>query len=193
MKIHKPVKKSARTKEHPKKKLGYLHIYTGEGKGKTSAALGVLLRAAGQGHNVVMIQFLKGNKASGELLAYQKLGPNVEILQFGRDDLASLQELQTVDAYLATQGLQYARDIMQQRRPDVLILDELATAVYHRLIPVRDVIDFLDNRHRNTEVIVTGYKTHPALLNMADLVTVMQAAKHYFDYANFEPRLGIEV
>lgn len=193
MKIHKPVKKTAQTKDHPKKKLGYLHVYTGEGKGKTSAALGLLLRAAGQGHSVVMIQFLKGDKSSGEFKAFQKLGSNVEILQFGRADLASLQELQTVDAYLAIQGLQYARDLMRQRRPDVLILDELATAVHHRLIPVQDVIDFLDNRHRNTEVIVTGYKAHPALLNMADLVTVMQSAKNYYDYANFEPRLGIEL
>lgn len=193
MKIHKRTQKSPKTKEHPKKRLGYLQVYTGEGKGKTSAALGVLLRAAGHGHTVVMIQFLKGDKASGELLAFQKLGKHVEILQFGRDDLSSMQELQTVDAYLARQGLQYARDLMRRQRPDVLILDELATAVHHQLIPVQDVVDFLDNRHQNTEVIVTGYKTHPAILNMADLVTVMHAAKDYFDHENFEPRLGIEL
>lgn len=193
MKIHKRVKTSPRHKQHPKKKLGYLQVYTGAGKGKTTAALGVLLRAAGHGHSVVMIQFLKGDKASGELLAFQKLGKNVEILQFGRDDLGSMQELQTVDAYLARQGLQYARDVMRKHRPDVLILDELATAVQHRLIPVQDVLDFLDNRHQNTEVIVTGDKTHPAILNLADLVTVMQSAKDYFDRANFEPRLGIEL
>lgn len=193
MKIHKRTQKTARHKEHPKKKLGYLQVYTGEGKGKTTAALGVLLRAAGQGHKVVMIQFLKGDKASGELLAFQKLGKNIEILQFGRDDLGSMQELQTVDAYLARQGLQYASDLMKQNRPDILILDELGSAVFHRLIPVQDVVDFLDNRHRNTEVIVTGYKTHPAILNMADLVTIMQSAKDYFDHANFEPRPGIEL
>jgi cob(I)alamin adenosyltransferase len=193
MKIHKPVRTTGRNRSHPKKQLGKLHVYTGEGKGKTSAALGVLLRAAGQGHSVVMIQFLKGDKASGEFRAFQKLGPQVEILQFGRDDLQSIQDLQTVDAYLANQGLQFARELMRKRRPDVLILDELSTAVYHRLVPVQDVIDFLDNRHRNTEVIVTGYKAHPALLNLADLVTIMQAAKDYFADPNFEPRLGIEI
>lgn len=180
------------SKDNPKKKLGYLHVYTGEGKGKTSAALGVLLRAAGQGFNVVMIQFLKGQKDSGELQAFQKLGKNIEIVQFGRNDLVSLQDLQAMDAYLAIQGLEYARKVVRQRRPDVLILDELTTVVQHRLLRIEDVVDFLDNRHRNVEVIVTGNQAHPALLNMADLVTIMQPAKQYFDHANFEPRLGIE-
>lgn len=188
MKIHpKPNRR-----DHSKKKLGYVHVYTGAGKGKTSAALGVLLRAAGQGHRVVMIQFLKGQKNTGEMRAVADLGPQVEIMQFGRSDLASLQELQAMDAYLTTQGLEYARTVMQSRRPDVLILDELATAVHYDLVRIEDVIDFLDNRHRNVEVIITGQPAHPALLNLADLVTVMSPAKQYFDYANFVPRLGIE-
>ncbi len=176
----------------PKKKLGYLHIYTGAGKGKTSAALGILLRSAGQGHRVLMIQFLKGQKDTGELQAYPQLGDQVEIVQFGRSDLHNLHEVQSVDAYLANQGLNYAREMMRRRRPDVLILDELATAVQYQLLSVHDVVDFLDNRHRQTEVIVTGTEAHPALLNLADLVTVMVPAKQYFDHVNFSPRLGIE-
>lgn len=175
-----------------RKRLGYLHVYTGEGKGKTSAALGMLLRAAGQGHRVVMIQFLKGDTEAGELRSVSKLGDDVGIMQFGRADLYSLDQLQAIDGYLANQALNYARELMRKNRPDLLILDEITTAVHHELVALEDVIDFLDNRHQNTEVVLTGRDAHPALLNMADLVTVMQPSKHYFDYENFQPRLGIE-
>ncbi|MFA5994890.1 MAG: cob(I)yrinic acid a,c-diamide adenosyltransferase [Patescibacteria group bacterium] len=184
--------KKPKPEYHHKKHLGKLHIYTGTGKGKTSAALGTLLRAAGQGYTVLMIQFIKGHKDTGELLAAQKLKPLVEILQFGRPELASWQEIHAIDAYLAAQGLQYAREAMQQRRPDVLILDEILPAIQHELLNLEDVVDFLDNRHRNTEVILTGSTAHPVLLNMADLVTVMQPTKHYFNHPDFSPRLGIE-
>jgi len=189
MKIHKKPKPN---KQHTKRKLGYLHVYTGDGKGKTSAALGVLLRAAGQGHQVLMIQFLKGHKDTGEFLAFQKLGKHVELVQFGRDDLRSLDDLQAIDAYFANKALDFARNAMRQNRPDVLILDELTTAIDQRLLPIQDVVDFLDNRHRETEVVITGRNAHPALLNLADLVTVMTAAKDYFTSEHFEPRLGIE-
>lgn len=189
MKIHKKPK----AKRNPKKDLGYVHVYTGEGKGKTSAALGMLLRAAGQGHRVLMIQFLKAHKDAGEFLAFQQLGDSVEIVQFGRTDLPSMDAVQAIDAYFATQGLNYARAALRSRkRPDVLILDEVTSAVHHGLLPVEALIDFLDHRHRNTEVVLTGAEAHPALLNMADLVTVMYPAKHYFDRDNFETRLGIE-
>ena len=174
-----------------KKGLGYVHVYTGEGKGKTSAALGVLLRASGQGLKVVMIQFLKGQRDAGDFLAAQNL-PNVEIIQFGRPDLTSLDQLQAMDNYLAAEGLNYARNTLRSRRPDVLILDEITTAVQRNLIPIQDVIDFIDNRHRNVELILTGREAHPALLNLADLVTVMQSSKDYFGYDTFSPRLGIE-
>lgn len=190
MKIHpKPT-----NEYNPKKRLGYVHVYTGSGKGKTTAALGVVLRAAGQGHKVTMLQFLKGAKDSGELIAATKLGDNVEIIQFGRADLTDLDNLQAVDGYLASQGLQYARDIMRynRRRPDVLILDELTTAIAYGLLRIEDIVDFLDNRYQNMEIIITGEDAHPALLNLADLVTIMQSTKQYFDYDNFAPRLGIE-
>lgn len=177
---------------NPRKRLGYMHIYTGEGKGKTSAALGMLLRAAGHGHKVVMIQFLKGDTDAGELKSVSKLGDHVGIMQFGRADLDSLERLQAIDGYLANQALEYARELMQKNRPDVLILDEITTAIHHQLITLEDVLDFLDNRHQSTEVVLTGRHAHPALLNMADLVTIMESTKHYFDYDSFQPRLGIE-
>lgn len=187
--------------KHPKKDLGYVHVYTGEGKGKTSAALGVLLRSAGKGHNVLMVQFLKGDKDSGELQAVHHLAEAmrnnkkgaIELVQFGREDLLHMDDLQTVDAYFANQAIEFAREALRSKlRPDVLILDELATAVKHGLIPLQDVVDFIDNRHQNTELVITGRDAHPALLNMADLVTVMTPSKHYYNYEQFEPRHGIE-
>lgn len=188
MKIHpKPAKDY-----NPKKKLGYLHVYSGEGKGKTSAALGTLLRAAGQGYKVLMIQFLKGHKDAGEVIAVQQLGDNVELIQFGRDDLTSLEDLQTVDAYFANQAVEFARDAMRRDRPDVLIMDEIMTAIEYDLVRLEDVVDFLDNRHQETEVILTGANAHPTLLNMADLITIMEPVKQYYDSDLFEPRLGIE-
>ena len=188
MNIHpKPIKEY-----NPKKNLGYLHIYTGEGKGKTTAALGALLRAAGQGHKVLMIQFLKGHKDAGEVLAVQQMGDHVELIQFGRDDLLSLDDLQTIDAYFANQAINYARDAMRRNRPDILILDEIMAAINSELIELADVVDFLDNRHQETEVILTGAQAHPVLLNMADLITVMDPIKDYYDRESFQPRLGIE-
>lgn len=177
---------------NPGKRLGYLHVYTGAGKGKTSAALGMLLRAAGYGHQVVMVQFLKGDTDASELKAVSKLGDHVGIMQFGRADLNSLDAIQAIDGYLAKQALDYARELMRKNRPDMLILDELTTAVNHQLIQLEDVIDFLENRHQNTEVVITGRDAHPALMNMADLVTVMEPSKHYFKYENFQARPGIE-
>lgn len=156
-----------------------VHLYTGKGKGKSAAALGTLLRAAGHGHRVLMIQFLTGNKDSGEMKAFQRLGDHVTILQFGRDDLPSLDAVQAIDAYLASQALDYAREAMrsQRRRPDVLILDEIATAVERELLRVEDVVDMIDNRHQHVEVIMTGAAAHPALLNLADAVTILHSAK----------------
>lgn len=155
-----------------------VHLYTGKGKGKTAAALGTLLRDAGHGQRVLMIQFLTGDKQRGEMKAFQQLGDHVTILQFGRADLPGLDAVQAIDAYLANQALHHAREAMRsRRRPDVLILDEIATAVDKQLLRVEDVVDMIDNRHQRIEIIMTGQAAHPALLNLADVVTVLYAAK----------------
>lgn len=155
-----------------------VHLYTGKGKGKTAAALGTLLRDAGHGYRVLMIQFLTGDKNRGEMKAFQKLGAHVSIVQFGRSDLTSREAVQTIDAYLANQALHYAREAMRsRRRPDVLILDEIVTAVQTQLLRLEDVVDMIDNRHQRIEIIMTGEAAHPALLNLADTVTVLYPAK----------------
>ncbi|MBI2411326.1 MAG: cob(I)yrinic acid a,c-diamide adenosyltransferase [Candidatus Kerfeldbacteria bacterium] len=176
---------------NPKKRLGYIHVYTGDGKGKTTAALGVALRAAGAKMNVLVIQFLKGHKDFGELLAHDRLKPYVDIVQFGTPEFTNLHDPSAMDVYLANQGLDYARRAMVMKRPDILILDEVNTAMHHGLIKTTDMLDFLDNKHQETEVILTGRNAPKELLNAADLITVMTTTKSPYG-EDFIPRFGVE-
>jgi len=176
---------------NPKKRLGLVHVYTGEGKGKTTAALGVALRSAGHKMRVLVIQFVKGHKDYGELLASATLAPYVEVVQFGTPQKTNLHDPSAMDIYLVEQGMAYARKAMIHQRPDVLILDEINTALHHKLLPLQDVLDFLDHKHQETEVILTGRSAPSALLNAADIVTVVTTTKSPY-HDNFVPRKGIE-
>lgn len=176
---------------NPKKRLGLIHVYTGEGKGKTTAALGVALRAAGHRMRVLIIQFVKGHKDYGELLAYEKLMPYVEIVQFGTPQKTDLKDPSAMDKYLVEQGMEYAKKAMVHNRPDVLILDEINTALRHDLLTLSEVLDFLDHKHQQTEVILTGRSAPAAILNAADVVTVMTTTKSPYS-EDFVPRKGIE-
>ena len=176
---------------NPKKRLGLVHVYTGEGKGKTTAALGVALRSAGHRMHVLIIQFIKGHKDYGELLAVEKLMPFVEIVQFGIPQKTNLKDPSAMDLYLVGQGMEYAKKAMLNNRPDVLILDEVNTALHHNLLPLQEVLDFLDHKHQQTEVILTGRSAPAAILNAADIVTVMTTTKSPYN-DDFVPRKGIE-
>lgn len=187
---HKPPKT-----HHPKKNLGRIHVYTGEGKGKTTASLGLALRALGHGYSILVVQWLKGDKDLGEfkLQQYlpQTLAKNFRVVQFARPEMINLEAPQDMDVYLAQQGLDYVRRQMIENRPDVLILDEINSAMHYGLLPVQEVLDFLDNKHAETEVVLTGRKAPAEILNKADLVTVMELVKHYYQ-RKFPARHGIE-
>lgn len=177
---------------NPKKRLGLIHVYTGNGKGKTTSALGIALRAVGHNMKVLIIQFMKGHKDYGEMLIQEKLKPQLEVVQFGTPEETSLDHPTSMDQYLAQQGLEYARRAMALERPDVLILDEVNPAAAHGYIDTTEVLDFIDNAHRNVEIILTGRDAPTAFLNAADLVTVMNDVKHPYDEHDFLPRKGIE-
>ena len=179
------------TSANPKKDLGYIHVYTGEGKGKTTAALGHMVRALGHGHEVLMIQFLKGSKDSGEYKFHVENPENFKIMQFAQPEPVDFRNPSTQDKYLVEQGMDFARQAMVNNRPDLLILDEVNPAIHHDLIDVKEIINFLDNKHQQTEVILTGKYAHPEVMDIADMVINMDPKKHYFD-DEFSPRLGIE-
>lgn len=183
--------KTPKKEFNPKKRLGYVHVYTGEGKGKTSAALGTALRAAGHNMRTTVIQFIKGHKDYGEMQILDRLQPHVQVYQFGRPEPTDLAAPTDIDLYYAQRGMEFARDHIVQDRPDILVLDEINPAVRHGLIDLEELLDFIDNRHRHIELILTGRDAPSEVLNAADLITVMNATRHPY-HDEFQPRRGIE-
>lgn len=172
---------------------GFIQVYTGNGKGKTTAALGLALRAAGRGRRTYFGQFLKGRR-SGEALAAARLAPLLVIEQFGRQGFVIIKEGEPPDdedAALARAGLEKCREAMLSGRFDLVVLDEVCVAVDLGLLAEADVLGFLDAKPEGVEVVLTGRGATPALLARADLVTEMAARKHYFD-KGVRAREGIE-
>lgn len=155
---------------------GYIHVYTGPGKGKTTAALGLALRAAGAGLKVYMIQFMKGRRYS-ELDAIEKL-PNFTIVQYGRDEFVSKENPEQIDIDLAQEGFKHAKDIVKNEKFDMVILDEINIAVDYNLITLKDVLKLIEKKPEKLELILTGRYAHPELVKIADIVTEMLEIKH---------------
>lgn len=172
----------------PRLKQGLIQIYFGQGKGKTTAALGLAFRAVGRGLRVHMIQFMKGYDY-GELHAVKTSGL-FEITQFGRPDLVT--KATEIDIKMGQEGLEFAKKIIMEGKYDIVILDEIGMAIEHSIIDVNDVIQLLDNKSSNIEIILTGARMHPKLLERADLITEMRLVKHPFSTHGIGPRLGIE-
>jgi len=170
---------------------GLIQIYTGHGKGKTTAALGLALRAVGQGLKVLMIQFMKGKRPTGELLMAQRLSPDLQIKPMGRDGFIGPEGPAAKDMDLAKAALDEARKALNEKLCDVLILDEINVAVSMGLLSQKAVLDVIGCKPPDMELILTGRGAPKAFLERADLVTTMEPTKHYFDQGQ-EPRLGIE-
>ena len=176
-----------------KKDLGLTHVYTGEGKGKTTASLGLTLRALGHDYKVLVIQFMKGRKDTGEYKIQTKI-PNLEVMQFAEEGMVNLEEPSASDIYLANQALDYARKRGTDKldRPDIMVLDEVNVAVRYGLVSKEEVLDFMDNKPANLELILTGRYAHPSILERADLITEMKEVRHYFK-KGVKARKGIEM
>ena len=159
---------------------GYIHIYTGPGKGKTTAALGLGLRANGAGYKVHVIQFMKGRRYS-EINAIEKLD-NFTISQHGRDEFVSKENPDKIDIDLAQKGFSYAKDVIKNKKYDMVILDEINVAVDYNLISEIDVIDLIDNKPENIELVLTGRNAHPEFIRIADVVTEMLEIKHPYQH-----------
>lgn len=167
---------------------GYIHVYTGNGKGKTTASLGLAVRAALAGKKVFIGQFIKGMEYSE--LKLSDYIPNIKIYQFGRDCFI-YNEPTEEDILAAREGLKVCREVLEKGQWDVVILDELNIALYYNLFQVKEVLEILDNKKEKVEVVITGRYAPKELINKADLVTEMVEIKHYYN-KGVEARKGIE-
>lgn len=172
-----------------KLKKGYIQVYTGNGKGKTTAAVGLGLRGWGQGLNVCIIQFMKKNSSSGFYKAARKLGKRFVLKQFGTGKFTRKGGKE--ERQLAKQALLIAEKAISSIRYDILILDEINCALKWKLITAGEVKALLDKKISHIEVVLTGRYAPLWLLKKADLITEMKEQKHYFSQ-RVAARHGIE-
>jgi cob(I)alamin adenosyltransferase len=170
---------------------GRIQVYTGNGKGKTTAALGLALRAAGHGMRTFIAQFLKG-QPSGEIEALKRLEPLIRVEQFGRKGFILVGDgPDEADLERARQGLRRVREVLDSGEFRVVVLDEVNTAVHLKLLTESEVLDVMARKPEGVELILTGRYAPEAFLERADLVTEMKSLKHYYD-AGVSAREGIE-
>jgi cob(I)alamin adenosyltransferase len=174
---------------HQRLTKGYVQVYTGDGKGKTTAALGLALRAAGYGMYTYIGQFMKG-RLYGELEALSD-HPYITIEQYGDVHHIHREEITPERVTRAHRGLERAREAMHSGRYDLVVLDEVNVALCFELLRVEQVLALLDDRPLNVEVILTGRGAPKQLIDWADLVTDMQEVKHYYQQGVMA-RQGIE-
>jgi len=168
---------------------GYIQVYTGDGKGKTTAALGLAVRAVGAGLRVYLGQFIKGREYS-ETKVLKARFPEVVLEQFGRGDFI-LGPPTPADIQAARDGLARLRSAMLSGKYDIVIADEAHTAAGLGLFPEDALVSLMREKPGNVELVLTGRGAGPAVLAAADLVTEMKCVKHYYD-AGVDGRPGLE-
>lgn len=170
---------------------GYIQVYTGNGKGKTTASLGLAVRAAGHGLKTVIIQFMKGWIDYGELAGVLMLAPHVEIHQAGRDTFVNRKNPDPEDIRLAGEGWKLAKEIISGRKADIVVLDEINCAMDFGLLPVGEVLEAIKGKPDGLELVLTGRGAPPEIIEAADLVTEMREVRHYYA-KGVDARVGVE-
>ena len=168
---------------------GCVQVYTGDGKGKTTAAIGLAIRALGAGWRVFIAQFLKSGEYS-EHKALAELSDHRTIKTYGRNVFIK-GEPEEEDRRLAQEAYQEIAEIVASGQYRLVILDEANVAVHYGLITVAQILDLIDRRAEEVELLITGRYAHSQLIERADLVTEMSAVKHYFD-RGIKARVGVE-
>ncbi len=169
---------------------GLIQVYTGNGKGKTSAAFGLALRAIGHGLRVYVIQFIKGGFDYGELYVVKRL-PNFKLRAFGRGKFITEMPPKDEDFRLAKEAFELAQEIVNSGEYDIVILDEINVALNLRLIEIEEVLSLVKKKPKHVELVLTGRNAPSELVAMADLVTEMKETKHPYT-RGLSPRKGIE-
>jgi cob(I)alamin adenosyltransferase len=169
---------------------GLVQVYTGNGKGKSSASFGLALRAVGRGLKVYIVQFIKGGFDYGELYVVDKL-PGLTLRAFGRGRFVSEKKPDKVDVDFAGQALETAREAVMKGEADIVVLDEINVALNLRLISVEEVLELIKGKPEHVELVLTGRNAPREIIQAADLVTEMIEIKHPYN-AGFKARKGIE-
>jgi len=184
------MKKKQIENNSPDGHLGYVQIYTGNGKGKTTAALGLALRAAGSGLKTYFGQFLKGQKY-GELKSIKHLAEYITIEQFGKDTFVHVDKATDEDIAMARNGLDKCRNAILSGNYDIVVMDEVCMAIRLGVLTDDEVLQAVDLKPENVELVLTGRYATKELIDKADLVTEMVEVKHYYQNG-VSARVGIE-
>ncbi len=170
---------------------GLVQVYTGKGKGKTTASLGLAFRAAGQGLNVFMIQFLKADKIGGEHKA-AKILPNISIEQYGAAQFyKKKEEAEKIHREKALEGLKRAREVVMGEEYDMVILDEINVVLDYNLIPLEEILKLIGEKPQKVELVLTGRNAPSEIIEQADLASEITMVKHPFSQG-IKARKGIE-
>lgn len=169
---------------------GLILVYTGKGKGKTTAALGLSLRALGHGHKVGFLQFMKGSPNYGEYRIASQL-PNLNMVQCGRDEFVIPGKLEDIDIQMAHSGLNLAEEWLANGDYNLIVLDEILVAVSFGLLTVNQVLDTLNKRPPHIDIVLTGRYAPDPIVQMADTVTEMVECRHAY-HKGVEAKAGME-
>lgn len=176
----------------PAHREGYVIVLTGDGKGKTTSALGMAMRAVGQGLKVVVLQFIKGSWKYGELAAAERLAPDLTIRPLGEGFVhVNPENPDPKDVECARRAWEVCKEALFSGKYGMVILDEINVAISYGLLPVDEVVAALRERPARLHVVLTGRDAHPKIVEMADLVTEMREIKHPYR-AGLTARKGIE-
>ena len=168
---------------------GIIMVYTGNGKGKTTAACGMVLRAAGHGHKVAFVQFLKG-QPTGEVEAMRRFLPDVQVYRYGRDVFVDQNNPEPEDEELARDGFRQALDLLQSDL-DLLVLDEMNVAIDYGLVSAEKLAGALTQRKTKMTVILTGRGLSPQIEGMADMISEVSEIRHHWR-KGIPAQVGIE-
>lgn len=157
---------------------GYIHVYTGDGKGKTTAALGLALRSAGHGMGVFIGQFMKGIRY-GEINALSHI-PGIEVQQFGDEVCIHRDDVTDEHREHARRGLKVIKQVMARKKHQVVIMDEICVTMWFGILTLAEVMSVIREKPDDIELILTGRRAARELIDIADLVTEMTEVKHYY-------------
>ncbi|MFR1671703.1 MAG: cob(I)yrinic acid a,c-diamide adenosyltransferase [Candidatus Gastranaerophilaceae bacterium] len=176
-------------------KHGYIQVYTGNGKGKTTASLGLAMRALGRKWKVLLVMFLKGGNDYGELTSFQNLSPeiknNLTIVQAGLDRIAYSSNINNDDKKAVQTGWELVKKSIINNEYNLIILDEANIAIALDLIDINEVIDILKSKPEEMEIVITGRNADPRIIELAHLVSEIKPVKHYWN-TGIVARKGIE-